>query len=293
MFMRTSIDFDSYGAFNKAKAFKEDRLMGTHKNQRGFAPVVIVLVVLVLAIAGGSYYFVTKANKDDKSGQSAEEKAASSAMLAACKEEVDDEDFCKYAEGSLNLFGNKVAYTAVTTGSAGGVNTTTTLKSDGKGNTQMITATPQGNSETIMLNGTTYTKGPGQSVWYRLPKSEDTAEDTSTDNTDIDEPEYDFENNSGPKSVYKKLGEEPCGNLTCIKYQTYTEDTPQDTWTVWFDTKEFKTRKTEVVSGGYTSTTEYSYGDVTISEPSPVEDMPDYSNMTPEQLQQQLQQLGQ
>lgn len=267
--------------------------MGIHKNQRGVAHIAIILAVVILAVAGGGYYFVTKANKDKSkdtnTSQSAEDAAASEAISAACKQEVDDEDFCRYAASVSNLYANKEAYTAVSTGSMEGTTSTSTIKSDGKGNTYISTETPQGKTESITLNGTTYTKSPSQNVWYRLPKS-----DTPTDNgVETDAPEYNFdepEESSGPKTIYKKLGEEACGDLTCVKYQTYSEDSPSDTWTVWFDKKDFKTRKTEIASSGSKYTTTYTYEAVDISEPSPVEDMPDYSNMSPEELQEALRQ---
>lgn len=261
-------------------------------NERGMAlPLLIVLIVIVLGVIGGIYWFVIR-DKDSNTGanQSAEDKAAASAMLAACEKEVGDDDFCKYASNMGSLYSYQESFTAVTTGSFGGMETTSTMKSDGKGNMHTISTTSQGVAESISLNNVTYTKASGQNFWYRIPS--DTT--TSSDDEEEDAPSYDFDSSesTGPKTIYKNLGKEACGNLTCIKYQTYSEDTPNNTWTVWFDDKEFKTRKMEMIGEGYTSTTVYTYEPVTITEPSPVQDMPDYSSMSAEELQRQLQQYG-
>lgn len=265
------------------------KIRNLRRDQRGVAPLVIVLaVVLVAAVAGGGYYVMQK-NKDSKSNanMSAEDKAASAAISAACEKEVGDKDFCKYASNMSALYSYNEAYTSVTTGSYGDTQMNSTTKSDGKGNVHITTVTADGTSESITLNGTTYTKASNQTVWYRIPSSNPT-EDTNAN----DEPAFDFDepDTSGPKTIYKNLGTEACGDLTCIKYQTYSEDSPSDTWTVWFDTKDYKTRKMEIASDGFTSTNVFTYGPVTISEPSPVEDMPDYNNMSAEELQRQMQQ---
>lgn len=251
-----------------------------HKDQRGLGAVVIVLIVVALAAVGGIGYFVYNKQKDKDSGntsQSAEQKAAASAAEAACKAEANDEDFCKWASNYANALSDKVSYTATITGGEG----TTVLKSDGKGNSYMSSETGEGKAEYITLAGTTYMKSPGSDIWYRFPKGDDTA---SAPVADSEQPSYDFTDTNDDttpvaKTIYKNLGKEPCGSLTCIKFQTYEESTPGDTTTVWFDTKDYLTRKMEMVTAGSTSTIVYTYEAVTISEPSPVQDftVPDYS----------------
>src|SRR5690606_9925122 len=151
--------------------------------------LVIVLLLLVVAVVAGGGYYVVQKNKDKSGGsnQSAEDKAASAALNEACMQEVNDDDFCRYASTLGNLYSNKEAYTAVTT-STSGDGSNDTIKSDGKGNMHTTVESSQGKMETILLNGTSYIKNPGQNVWYRMAKSESTPTETSDD-----KPEFDFE----------------------------------------------------------------------------------------------------
>lgn len=246
------------------------------REENGAGHIVIILAVVVIVVLAAVGYLVWSKQKDktdSKSGASVsltkEQKDAADASTVACQKEVNDKDFCKWATNYEVLLIDKSPYTATITAE----NSSTVLKSDGKGNSYMGSTSSVGKSEYIIFDGTTYLKNPGDDSWYRFPKSEDTKDTTPT--TKSEQPSFDFNKEvttNDTKTAYKRVGKEACGSLTCIKFQIVDSEKPNDSTSVWFDTKDYVTRKIETISDGQKSTITYDYGSVSISIPSPVKD---------------------
>jgi uncharacterized protein (UPF0333 family) len=247
------------------RLFKENIKVGIFKDQRGIAHIAIILVVLVLAAAGGGYYYVSKANKKTNVLQTTEQKATNE----ACMKVVNDEDQCAYFAANTGDFGN---YTMVMTGSNAGESFNWTMADDGKDNTSVKMSGGGFEMETVTLNGDVYSKMAGANSWTKYPKTE-SADATEESDTPFSDDDFKFDYN---KDKMTSAGKEQCGELTCFKYtytgsETVDDETVNYTWTIWFDDKDYKTRKA-VGTGADGSNFEmvFTYGGVTISEPSPV-----------------------
>lgn len=249
--------------------------MKTVRNQTGaLSPVVLVLIVAVIAVAGFAGYRVMQSSKDKDSSSSATptiSKAESKALNTECLKEFDDKDFCKFASNWTGL----ESYNAVfASKDAEGVSSTMNIKMDGKNSSTVMLENGKEVSAYITLDGTSYMKDSAENVWYKLPATQ-APESTDTNPTEA----LDFDLKEGEEkdtATYKKIGKEPCGNLTCFKYQIID---PADTETlesfVWFDDKDYKlARWTTKSKDGSTSDSTFTYGKVSITAPSPVKDYP-------------------
>lgn len=235
-------------------------------NQRGIAlPLVIIVVIVVLAGAAGAFWFITSKDKNaDKVTQLNPNVSASEAQasLDACLKAGGDNDLCTFAASYNGLDG---AYSAEAQHESGNMK----ISYDGKGNSMVESPT----GSIINLNGASYVKSG--KIWIKYPAAPNNESlpvdiDSVNDTLDIDEntPEGSL------KDTFKKLGNEACGNLDCFKYQlTTTADTGSTDSFIWFDTKEYKLRKMEYTDAeGKVFSMTFNYGDVTITEPSPVQE---------------------
>lgn len=254
-------------------------------NQSGIGTVVIIAIIAaVLAVAGGTYYFVSKSNKDDSAAT-----ATNQAVDSECAKLIDDKDFCKYASTVSTDRNQKV--TATTT-SADGKSSTMTIETDAQGNSHSTITADGTNMQTVTYNGTFYTLDTSDNTWIKYPKSEnqDPASETDVD-INIQEEESKPE---ADRTQYKSLGKEACGNLTCFKYQIIDpRDTAGEVF-IWFDDQDYLTRRMQTKTAEGTMDMTYSYEDVSITEPSPVKEMPAVdANMSQEELQKLMEQYAQ
>lgn len=256
--------------------------MGIIKNQRGLAPIAIVLVVLVLAVAGAAYYFVSKNGKSSQGGTSVSNKAAE----AECQKAIDDKDLCKMVS-SYEFGGN---YSVVMTVTQDGETSNWTVRNDGD-NSHSIMSSEGQSTEFISHNGDSFMKNP-DGTWVKYPKTEgaDVSDPTSDLTSDFN---FGDDFDEAEAGHYTKVGKEPCGNLTCFHYKYTHPKDAEESYDIWFDDKEYKIRKMTSVSADGTAEMLFTYGDAKVSPPSDYTEMPDYSSMSQEELQQMLQQYGQ
>lgn len=239
------------------------------QNQKGIAtPTIIVLLIIVLATAGGAYWFVSKSS-DKKASNSSQ----SSNSAKTCKDSGGDDDFCQFVSNAQSL--STTPYIAEMTTNKDGQTTVVKIKSDGKGNSHI-----EGDQTSIIsLNGNNYIQN-GE-VWFKYPKNEDN--NASTQDISLRIEDLGLSSNEDLTDKFKKVGEEACGDKNCLKYEIYTdkEGTTQTT-TVWIDDIDFRPQKIESkdeTNGSLTIV--FSYDDVVISEPSPVQEL-NPSTFTPQ-----------
>ncbi len=234
--------------------------------------------VVALLLGGCSIPFLNSGKGVvEQVAQKTEEKAAEQAILQNCKYE---KDVCQYYAAMISAYSNPMVMKS-TTSMKQGETTVSTTKMDGKGNMEMVSTTNgKETSAMIFLDKVTYAKDYKDNTWLKMT-SGDVEEDKPASFIDPQAVVEEFKNEAEDVKdtmAIKKLGEEACGNLTCLKYQM-DESTLGSSTIVWFDTKEHKTRKMETKVQGVTSTVEFSYENVSIQAPSPVKEMPDFSKM--------------
>jgi outer membrane lipoprotein-sorting protein len=77
--------------------------------------------------------------------------------------------------------------------------------------------------------------------------------------------------------IYTKISQEACGamapGLTCDVYEMYEKDNEEGKTKTWIDTSKHLSRKMEMgLQDNVVNTIIYTYGPVTITEPSPVKE---------------------
>ncbi len=195
-------------------------------------------------------------------------------MMEGCH--FDDKNLCRFWtswEASSDMT------VRMTTTGKNGKTSNIVMELDGTANSHM-TMSEGGKTamESIQLDMTTYVKGE-DGVWTKFG--------SGTPGLDAEAPNknegihFDLSDEDTSKTTFVAMGTEACGNLTCFKYQII-ESGMSGTQYVWFDTKEFKLRKTQYEDAELGVTVaEYSYGDVNITAPSPVKElsMPGFQGM--------------
>lgn len=237
-------------------------------DQRGVGHLGLIIAVVVVLAIGGVGYFVY--NKNKSGGTSTADKAIQEALKNA-KCDYDDKDLCKF----FTSYEAQKYFTIDSVSESDGKKTTMTLKTEGDGKSYMKIGgeTPY---EVIYIGTTTYTKA-ADGTWWKQTTKNDTADDFKSDaDIDIQEPE----NAEAAKTKYKKIGKEKCGNLTCFKYQEILPD-PAAISYLWFDDKDYQIRRTQTIDNGNTTDATYSYGKVSITEPSPVKELGENQYLMP------------
>ncbi len=259
----------------------------------------LLILPLVAAVLGGCTLPFGKNNVVEQVTQKAEEKAAEQAVLANC---TYDKDVCKYFASMISAYSRPLVMKTTTVMREYGTSTSI-VKMDGKGN--MDTVSMKGGKEEsamVIVDNITYFKDLKDNTWYKLADNKESESSSLLNPTEMISEFKKTAEDSANKMVVKKLGQEACGTLTCEKYQM-DEPELKTTMIVWFDTKEYKARKMETsIEDGAKTTIEYSYESVTITTPSPVKEMPDYSTMmeqngvkmpSAEELQKMMQEVPQ
>jgi len=129
--------------------------------------------------------------------------------------------------------------------------------------------------ESITLGGTDYIKDLSDNVWWKIAKEETSPLSPADDAVKID---YDFGEKMAEvedKTTYVRLGTEACGASTCYKYEIIDPENTTTKEFIWFDDEDYlmwKMRSEE--QGGEMTVSEIvtTYGDVTITTPSPVKE---------------------
>lgn len=231
-------------------------MLQKRKLQNGVALVAIIIVIAVVAIAAGAYFF-TKGGGTSLFGPKISEKEF---------EFVDDPLVRKHLATQANVSAYR------TKGSTSGFNRTTTTEVQYSGNDLKYRTIEYESSKEIShqisIGDTVYIKDYSDNKWWKQTIK---PEETSEEDKPVDVKE-EYKQLEVKKPVYKKLGEEACGNLTCHKYQ---ESISGAIRVFWFDKSKFLLRKDEVTFGGIKGTNEYEYDGIAINAPSPTKEVPE------------------
>lgn len=247
------------------------------KNQQGIAHIALVVIILaVLGVIGFAGYTVVKGKKDGGVSNS----VAKAVAEAKCEEE--DKNICKFQAG----WKAQEYYTIVSKTSGDGVNSESTYRTEGEDKFH-LTASGETPYEMIVIGDTTYTKASTGTWWKKTTKKEEVKQfsdsydfDTEDEDTTSDEPK--------DTTTYKALGTEPCGKLTCYKYQVIDSSAPDDKSFIWFDTKDYQLRKTrDEAKDGTVSESTFNYDKISIKAPTPVKELGPNQYLVPGQAEPQ------
>lgn len=234
--------------------------MNTQKREEGIVHlfVIVIVVVIVIGVLGYGAWRLATNNSNTP------HVATNTAVQNTCNATYHDNNLCQFA-GHTDI--GKLAYSATlkVTNSDGTTNTTT-LQSDGKGNTSLTGVSGDGTKvNSIELNGATYIQANGSGPWIKYAAGSGQQQTQSpTSNMDI---------TVGANGVtFKNLGTEACGSLTCYKYEVDTAATPNAKQYVWFDNSSYLLRRWQYTDNNATTDMTLNYQSVTISQPSPVQD---------------------
>lgn len=241
-------------------------------HQKGNIGLIIVIVVALLAVVGGGYiYFKNNGGAKEMLKPRVSEKDFSF---------ITDPDVRKHFAAQLNQDGYRIK------SMSSGKGTTDVMEFQIKGNDVVYhTVSYDGNKELsnmIVIGDTTYLKDPKDNMWWKQTAKttpETTGEPQERTVKDEVKQITDKYSEKEAQVTYKKLGEEPCGNLTCFKYEEVSSQNVEAKRTFWFDTKDYLLRKEEYGFGEFKSTNEYEYDNITITAPSPTKDVPEGKNI--------------
>jgi outer membrane lipoprotein-sorting protein len=239
-------------------------------NQEGLGHVVlIVLVLVVLGAIGFAGYTVFVKNKTTPAAIVADT-AATKAAKDECEKE-NDKDICKF----LTSWKSHDKYRMTSTDSSGAKSV---FEFDGNKTYMKIEGDMQ--YEVISIDKTTYTKAGD--VWYKQTIKTPDQDVTADAKDDFKEP-ADDENAAEGKAVYKNLGKEACGSLTCFKYEIVDPEDKDTKQIIWFDDKDYELRKSRTENKDGTSEQTYEYTNVSVKAPSPVKELGENQYIIPGQ----------
>ncbi len=129
-------------------------------------------------------------------------------------------------------------------------------------------------AEMIVMGDTTYLKDYKDNTWWKqVAVPNETVESGPVD--EVEPPDFKKEyTEMKDTTVYKNLGQEACGTLTCYKYTQVDSQNPEGVRTFWFDVKDFLLRKEESGYGEFSSSSVYEYEGIAITAPTPTKDVP-------------------
>ncbi|MBA2279275.1 hypothetical protein H0V99_02465 [Candidatus Saccharibacteria bacterium] len=252
-------------------------------DQQGAVHLVISIVLVLTAVGGVGYYVMNK-QKKDKAGTEVQS-VANKEVEKACKQEIDDQDFCKFASN----WSQDDNYKVVMSNTSAEGTSVMTFEIQGKDKSRSVTTMNGAEvAAFVSIGNTSYIKDLSDGAWTKYTSDAPTDANV-TDDLDFNFSEDDTDTTTPPDNTeYKKLDKEACGNLTCFKYQIVDPEEPNVTQFIWFDDKDYKLRRMVLTNTEGSSDMIYSYETVNIIEPSPVKEAPDYQNMSAEELQSQL-----
>lgn len=231
------------------------------QDQHGLGQLGLILTIVAVLALGGIGWAVYK-NKDKNAGDTVSE------TLRDARCDYDDQDLCKF----FTSWKAQKHYTVTSRGEVDGKKITTIMEIDGANKTHLKL---EGDLkyEVITIDKTTYTKA-GNTWWKQTTPNEEAQQYKDNSTFNLDEPTRP-DAASQSKFSYRKLDKEECGNLNCFKYEvTHSGDAAGKSY-IWFDDQDYQLRRWQTVNGDgktvYDAT--YSYGLVSIGEPSPVQEL--------------------
>lgn len=235
-----------------------------------------MLIFVAASMLGGCTFpqFGKTAKIIDQTPKESADEIAARSFSQSC---TYDQEVCKYYTAMMTIYSRPLVITSTSSVKELG-KAVSVVKMDGKGNLEMTSVRDdKEESALITLDKVVYFKDIATNTWHK----NSTENNTMQNDASVFDPTTMVNNFkreaqvSAAKMVITKLGEESCGEaasqLTCLKYQMDEPDLDTRT-TVWFDRGEYKARKIETVYDSMTVVTTYTYGDVTISQPSPIQE---------------------
>jgi len=242
------------------------------KSKNNKALYLIVALALVVIAGAATWYFTQ--NKGGEAAKVINSSPEAKKALSDCNAVLSDNDLCTFAVGFGSLDKN---VTLTVSGTSDEGQETTTIAYDDRGNSSMVSKTSDGESKYVTYNNASYLWNDEENTWYKYGSSSSDTNDSSNPTNFLD---FDFKDKAEAekyKNQFQKIGKEACGDLTCFKY-SYKDSEDDTTSYVWFDTKDYQLQRMESSdSDGSTYTVTVQHGSVTISEPSPVKELPNYS----------------
>jgi outer membrane lipoprotein-sorting protein len=231
-----------------------------HKQARGLSKVIILAVVaVVLAGAGGVYVL-------GQNGMKTAVPFMKPALNPNCQ--FHDPELCKF----MNNFQAQTSYTVTSTSKMGGQSFESVYEIAGEDKFHSRTKQEdKEQSNMISIGDTTYTLDYKDNKWWKMTtKPDDSAVKQVKEMKDEFKTD---EKQAEDKTVYKFITKEACGNLTCFKYEILTPESSDTKQYIWFDDSEYLMRKI-VVEDKTNGSSEslYTYGNVSISAPSPIKE---------------------
>lgn len=244
------------------------------KDQRGLGHVVEIVIIAVIILGVGGFIAWRMLGQNDSSGGNESQSALQQAIAnATC--DYDDKDLCKFMTSWRLDVDTKLEMKQTLDGQT----TTSTFVSANKGkNTHVIMEVGGVPYESIVIdNATRYTKGSDGTWWKEVIEQAEATDTVKDYEVDFEEPA----DNSAAETRYEKLGTEPCGNLTCFKYQIIDPNSPSYTQYIWFDTQSYQLRRMLTQDSDYTTEATYTYENASVNVPNPVKDLPEGYYLVP------------
>lgn len=242
-----------------------------YKSSRGFGVIEIVVAVVIIGLIAAGAMVYLQSQKSDEDAHAGHSSAEHKEMMEHCEAEIDDELLCKTFSSWVST--SSEPYTLTSNSGVGTDNESfMTLKSHGD-NSHSIMEFDGQTMESMTVDGVSYMKMDGQ--WYRQDPVE--GDDHHMDGMDedlTDEVDSLFEEEKAAKTEYNRLGTEACGDATCVKYEIYTTDEPDDKYTIWVDEDKARVMRMQMSDGeGGIVDMMYTYGPVDITAPADAKDM--------------------
>lgn len=241
------------------------------KDQRGIGHVVEIVIIAVIILGVGGFIAWRMLSTQQGGSSNTSNSAAQTALeqaIANANCTYDDKDLCKFMTSWKLDSDVKVDATMVQDGQT---TTSTFISTQGGANSHTKMNIGGNPYETIVIGNDRYTKTADGTWWKETVEPAQVAES----NADY---EYDFEEptttETPDQTVYKKVGSEACGGLTCLKYQILDPETPDTNQYLWFDTKTYQVRRMLVEDASSKMDQTFSYENISVSAPSPSKDLP-------------------
>jgi hypothetical protein len=261
--------------------------LSIQKDQRGLSGLTTILVLIIVVAVGAGIWKVIQ-NSHDNSLKARHTKVTTD----ICNQQLKDKDLCKFI-GNYDI--GKLSYVMKINSESKTNNLTaspqnqtiiksvTTLKSDGKGNSQLSGTSSGQASEVVYFNKVTYMKDQKDGKWWKFAANDVMAPKNSNPVNGVK-----FSTPAAKSTIrYKKLDKEACGSLTCFKYQIVDSAHPKDTTYFWFDNIAYYLQGYyNKAADGTVNDLSISYQSVDISAPSPTKDVPTSDTNAQTQLQQ-------
>lgn len=252
-----------------------------HGEQGHISLIIVIVIVVVIAAALGLAAWRLLGNKSSTttSTNTSPSSQAVANVYTQCMTKFNDGVFCHAADVQSRMPFDKVASVITMTTSDTSTTSNITISQDGKGNSSMTMTGTEGTSQFVTYGGHNYAQPVSGGTWI------DYGADTSSQPTDTSK-DLSFLGSMLTVTI-KNLGQQPCGSLTCVKYQISDSAQPSETQYVWFDTANYLMCEYQANSNGQggspTSTMDMKmdYKAVTISAPANAQPLSSMMNSAP------------